>query len=285
MDLRRLAIRCFKITMLVCSGFRPADDIRVFAYHSVDCSGSRQSISPDQLRRHLCWLREHGYRGLTASEYLACIAGGDKASKRVFITFDDGYENFLLDALPVLSECGFPATVFVPTELVGKKPIWYHRDEDIIQRFLGRVPMTKKARQAFQKSMNMFAEMPLMDWGQLSQLKRFNIDVASHGARHYFLNELSADQLVEDITRSREQLLEHLGIQARLLCYPYGMCNDLVVEEVRQAGFEVGLESEYSGPSSDPYRLGRIGLDGAAGAIDIRLATSSAVSLQRRFKR
>ncbi len=43
------------------------------------------------------------------------------------ITFDDGYSCNLHDALPILERYGAPATIFVPTALVGAPYFWWDR--------------------------------------------------------------------------------------------------------------------------------------------------------------
>ena len=40
----------------------------------------------------------------------------------------DGYRNFREHALPLLTEFGFKATIFVPVDYVGKRPLWLERD-------------------------------------------------------------------------------------------------------------------------------------------------------------
>src|SRR5271157_3396423 len=42
----------------------------------------------------------------------------------VAITFDDGYEDIVENALPELSKRGMPSTVFIITELLGCKRNW-----------------------------------------------------------------------------------------------------------------------------------------------------------------
>ena len=48
-------------------------------------------------------------------------AGAD-LSKTVVITFDDGYRDFYTDALPILKQCGFTATIFLATDRIHSAP-------------------------------------------------------------------------------------------------------------------------------------------------------------------
>jgi peptidoglycan/xylan/chitin deacetylase (PgdA/CDA1 family) len=51
----------------------------------------------------------------------------------VAITFDDGYADNLLEALPILEETGVPATFFVSTGVIGTdQEFWWHEMERIL---------------------------------------------------------------------------------------------------------------------------------------------------------
>src|SRR5437879_3551809 len=42
----------------------------------------------------------------------------------VAVTFDDGYQSVLENAVPILLEKRIPATIFVPTKYLGGRPAW-----------------------------------------------------------------------------------------------------------------------------------------------------------------
>lgn len=94
----------------------PVGSSLVLCYHGVSHHWpSILAVTPDRLRGQLEFLVRHGYSGVTFSE----IVAGEVPAKAVAITFDDGYRSVLDHGFPVLSEFGFPGTVFVPTSLVG----------------------------------------------------------------------------------------------------------------------------------------------------------------------
>lgn len=283
--IRRRVHRSVKSLLLIAAGGGRPSVPRVLAYHSVDETGSILSVSAAQLRRHLALLREAGWRGLTAGEYLTRLQGHRSIEKEVFLTFDDGFENFYTQAAPVLAEFGFPATVFVVTDQVGGTPRWFTRDSDRIAQLMAGVPLTRTERAQWAVAWPALARMRLLSWDQARELVRRGFDVQSHSAAHHFLTGLPGDELAADLRRSRETLREQLGVSAELLCYPYGDCNDQVVAVGREVGFRAGFLAEYPGPSRSVFRMGRIGMNGAKRTCDLRFALSTAMDRQAALRR
>lgn len=57
----------------------------------------------------------------------------ESAKPAVCVTFDDGYADNALEALPILEELGVPATFFVTTELIGAaRYLWWHELEELL---------------------------------------------------------------------------------------------------------------------------------------------------------
>ena len=97
--------------------------VPVLTYHAVSDDPPepirRWSVSPARLRAHLSALRQAGFTGLTVTELLACYRGERTLpEKPVVLTFDDGYEDFLLEALPALDDSGFRSTLYASSGLL-----------------------------------------------------------------------------------------------------------------------------------------------------------------------
>ena len=85
------------------------------------------AVSPDNFRRQLDHLKQH-YRIVRFGEDWSVIK-----ERAVAITFDDGYADNLLEALPILEELQVPATFFVSTgNLEVGKFFWWHRLEALL---------------------------------------------------------------------------------------------------------------------------------------------------------
>jgi peptidoglycan/xylan/chitin deacetylase (PgdA/CDA1 family) len=83
-------------------------------------------VSARDFLKHLRHLKQH-YQPMSLDEVAATIAANKPFPPRaVAVTFDDGYENTVEVAVPLLAEAGIPATVFVPSDLIGTgRYLWF----------------------------------------------------------------------------------------------------------------------------------------------------------------
>ena len=162
--------------------------------------------------RHMALLHMLGYRGLSLRELMPYIRQ-EKTGKVFGITFDDGYENNLHNALPVLLRHGFSATCYAVSGAVGKTNAW---DAE-----LG------------------IAQVPLMDAPQLRQWCDAGQEIGSHSKNHIRLAGLAPQDLRGELLDSRAELsalLQDAG-EVNHFCYPYGVIDSAAVEAVRSAGY------------------------------------------------
>ena len=74
------------------------------------------SVTPDDFRRQMDWLVEHGYRAVRLRD----VDTLDPSTKAVIISFDDGDVSNYTVALPLLKERGLAAEFFVTADFVGQ---------------------------------------------------------------------------------------------------------------------------------------------------------------------
>ena len=169
-------------------------------------------VSPETFSRQMSVLNRLGYRGLSMNDLLPYLQG-EKQGKVFGITFDDGYENNLRCALPVLKKFGFTSTCYIVASLVGKENSW-----DLV-RGVPQVPLMN-AKQ-------------LQDWVDAGQ------EVGSHTLTHPSLPDLDALAQAEEISASRIQL-EQIVKQpqgVRNFCYPFGNFNSISIQCVKDAAY------------------------------------------------
>lgn len=192
--------------------------IPILMYHQIDVEPPKGSpmrglvVSPARFSAQMGLLQALGYRGMSMSD-LEPYLRGEKQGKVFGITFDDGYENNLRCALPVLKRHGFTSTCYVVADLVGQFNSW-----DSAQGVL---------------------QVPLMTDKQLHEWVAAGQEVGSHTLTHAFLPELSEAEQASEISQSRLKL-EALVRQpqgVRHFCYPYGGYSQVSVNCVRDAGY------------------------------------------------
>jgi peptidoglycan/xylan/chitin deacetylase (PgdA/CDA1 family) len=104
--------------------------VLILCYHGVSVRDEHQYnpelyVSPSHLRRRFEQLRAMGATILPLAEALQRTAAGSLPDRAVVLTFDDGAANFASQAVPLLREFGYPATVYVTSYYVTHQyPVW-----------------------------------------------------------------------------------------------------------------------------------------------------------------
>ncbi|MFD8914294.1 polysaccharide deacetylase family protein [Streptomyces sp. NPDC059575] len=200
-------------------------------YHSVgDRSDDpyRVTVTPARLERQLRWLRGRGLRGVGVGELLAARARGEGRGL-VGLTFDDGYADFLTDALPVLARWECTATLFVLPGRFGGDNSWDR-------------PGPRK---------------PLLTADAVREARSAGMEIGSHGLTHLDLTRADDRTLTEEISQSRELLAELTDGPADGFCYPYGTVDRRVCDAVRAAGYAYACAID-PGALTGPYALPRV---------------------------
>ena len=192
--------------------------IPILMYHQIDAEPPKGSpmrglvVSPQTFSRQMAALNLLGYQGKSMGDLLPYL-NGEKHGKVFGITFDDGYENNLRCALPILKRYGFSSTCYIVANQVGKTNSW-DLERGVIQ-------------------------VPLMDAQQLKVWVDAGQEVGSHTLNHANLETLSEAEQAMEISQSKTQLealvQQKAGVQH--FCYPYGGLNKTAVQNVKAAGY------------------------------------------------
>jgi len=164
----------------------------ILTYHSLDDSPSPISVPAAAFRAQMTWLAAEGIPVVD----LAALAHLGPGATAVAITFDDGFRNFMTEALPLLRDHGYPASVFVVTGRVGQDNAWGPP---------GAVPV-----------------LPLMTWDELGTCHEAGVRLESHTVTHRRLSPLSAGAVADEVGSSMEALLRETGRRPTAFAYPYG---------------------------------------------------------------
>jgi peptidoglycan/xylan/chitin deacetylase (PgdA/CDA1 family) len=107
----------------------------ILAYHRVaelPIDPWHLAVTPDHFAEHLQVLRKHA-RPMTLHDLHRALAGGSVPRRAAVITFDDGYADNLLAALPLLERFDVPATFFVASGYLGAdRDFWWDEVERLL---------------------------------------------------------------------------------------------------------------------------------------------------------
>jgi peptidoglycan/xylan/chitin deacetylase (PgdA/CDA1 family) len=187
-------------------------------------------VSPRLFARQMSALASRGYVVVPLSRVLS----GEAPERAVAITFDDGYENYFMHALPILVRHGYPATVFLVANAIGGTNAWDAVEGDV--------------------------EEKLMDLGQIREAQAAGTEFGSHTLDHVDLTAATPDEAWRQVNGSRCFLEECLDAPVVSFCYPYGRKTGAVREMVQRAGYRFACSTEKGSntENTDPFSLRRV---------------------------
>lgn len=209
--------------------------VPVLMYHAIDENPSIISLRPAVFAWQMHWLYENGYRVISLSRLVQYLRDGDPLPARsVVITFDDGFESIYKFAFPVLARYGFPATVFLVAGYCGRQNNWPDQPASVPYR-------------------------SLLTWAQIREMDCQEIEFGAHSVSHPRLDQLSAEQVSDEIFGSKAHIEDGLGHAVELFAYPYGRYNAAVKAVVRRAfAGACTTRLDVVKRKSDPLALARI---------------------------
>ena len=220
--------------------------LRVLLYHRVADDADPLSLAPRRFREQMQYLAAEGYTVIDLATAVAMLDAGEVQPRALGLTFDDGFADVREEALPVLAEHGFRATVFITSAVTDGRlrfP-WY----------AGRQP-------------------PVLGWDDVVELDREGtLRFEAHTVSHP--NLLSVDDATAraEIADGRRELEQHLGRRVSAFAYPAGLYGERERRLVAEAGYTAAVTCEpgVNLPSSDRMLLRRRQIDRGDRLLDFR---------------
>ena len=151
-------------------------------------------------------------------------------------------------AAPTLKTLGWPATVFLVSQLIGQRDAWCetHNPSGVTY--------------------------PLMNASQIRELRAQGFSFHSHTRCHADLPTLDDRALQDQLAGSREDLQDLLGEAVDYLAYPYGRYNDRVLSAAQAAGYcaAFSVQPGFNRREIDRFRLRRLDVFGTDSATELR---------------
>jgi glycosyltransferase involved in cell wall biosynthesis/peptidoglycan/xylan/chitin deacetylase (PgdA/CDA1 family) len=217
----------------------------VLAYHSVHPSAPFASATPQQFVAHLQWIAEH-----CEVVPLTDIKAGPTPTTRprVALTFDDGFVDNYVYALPRIAEYGFTATFF----LIAR----FMEGDSVVRQRLARLWGVSAD------------EVSPLTWGQVHEMRAEGMEFGSHTWSHQNLARLDDEMATHELVHSKEVIEDRLGEMITALAYPFGKpkrhVTDRTISLVARAGYEWGVLVLPRGvrATDSPLRIPRFAVGG-----------------------
>lgn len=206
-------------------------------------------------------------------------AGRPRRGLAVAVTFDDGYADNALAAVPLLEAHDAPATVFVIAGEVGSgRPFWWDRlgaallgdgnptDERLREYWSTWERLRVLSAEDIERELESLSDgadgaagRPLSE-AELRSLGTGPVEIGAHTVSHPSLTALPPDEQEAEISGGRARLEELLGRRIESFAYPYGDYDSTTVRLVRKAGFTLGCTIHENPLSrfSSRFRLPRL---------------------------
>lgn len=221
---------------------------RVLMYHMINEHLPNQKkrnkwrVKPEDFEKQIAWFAEHGWHAYTISELAEAQVLPDKS---FCITFDDGYEDNYLNALPVLEKYGFKATIYLVPHYGYNS--WENFEDKKFDKLLSKEQIIK------------MQESGLIEFG-------------SHTLNHQNLLNISREEAKKEIALSKKEVEALTGKACRAFAYPYGKYDEVTAGFVQDAGYEnATIVKRGFYRKETPFEIKRVGILGTESFFDFYL--------------
>jgi peptidoglycan/xylan/chitin deacetylase (PgdA/CDA1 family) len=183
---------------------------------------TQRGLTVYQFERIVQWLMKE-FNFITPTELTSGIPGG------VLLTFDDGFENFKLNALPILEKYDCPALIFLSTQHIHDPDNWLHFSKKRAKLTWGhgeinsedRIVQTELFRGLNISDVKFLASHPL-------------ITIGGHTVSHPILSEISILNATYEIAKNKQELEMITNKVVEHFAYPGGKYNENILSVVRK---------------------------------------------------
>lgn len=198
------------LTAMGCITASANDHIPVLLYHDIQTEFESDraviTVTPDGFEDHIVTLLNNGYTPVSFEDvYNASVGKFTMPEKPIVITFDDGYLTNYTYGFPIIQKHNVKTTIFIVTETVGKT-----------------------------------TGNPHFTWEQAKIMQRSGlVSIQSHTNIHEDILTLDNYNVIRELRLSRYMIEKNLGTKCDILAFPFGSCNDAVVDAAHKAGYKV----------------------------------------------
>jgi peptidoglycan/xylan/chitin deacetylase (PgdA/CDA1 family) len=203
----------------------------ILMYHSISDGNNPLSVPIKNFEKQMKFMSHNGYKSINLKD----LSNLNRNDKFFIITFDDGYEDVFVNALPILNKYNFTATCFFVSKYLGKHNIWDENKSNYIK-------------------------LNLMNKEQVYEWHKNGMEVGSHSLDHKNLKDLDYNDKYSQITEPKKTFHELFSIDIKTFSYPFGGVDAQTVEIVRNNySYAVTTNrSRFTFNKFDNYKLPRV---------------------------
>jgi hypothetical protein len=172
------------------------------------------------------------------------------AGRFAVVTFDDAFDSVIENALPTLTAHGIPATIFVPTGWIGRRPGWgnYSRNTDC--------------------SDSVMEEKDIRDHGSNHLLK-----FGAHSVTHCNFTRNDDVTARSELRDSRIALERIVGGPVTLFSFPHGAFDERHLRMARVEGYTrvFSISPSVVRPGDEEFVVGRCPADPSDSSVEFKL--------------
>lgn len=166
------------------------------------------TVNADDFDQQVKYLKENGYNAISAEDLVnALVTRTPLPAKSIMLTIDDGYDDNYTYAFLTAKKYQMIVNFFIPTGLIDK-PGYMNWDHLI------------------EMSHNPYAKL------------------YNHTTSHAQLSTLSKEGIVQEVGNANNDFKQKLGLDNKIVAYPYGSYNDLVLETMKEMGMTAAISTD-----------------------------------------
>ncbi len=184
--------------------------VPVLSYHNFSLTESnKMTVTKEAFEEQMKLLKDNGYRVITMDQLFDFLEFKIQIPRKsVIITIDDGWRSAYDIAFPILKKYGYPATLFIYTDLI-------------------------------------VGSEKTLSWELIQEMANNGIDMQCHSKTHHNLAVMDKKQSFKEYFESLEKeisgcaalIKKKLNRDVKYLAYPFGDTNHLVIELLKKHSY------------------------------------------------
>lgn len=201
-------------------------------------------VTESKFEKHLQFFKNQGFTSLTFDDLNQFKKGlrsfSEFPKNPLVLTFDDGYQDNLENADPLLKKYNFKAQLFLLADPQISSNQW-----------------DQKKNQSSDSEHH-----PIIHQNDRKKWLTTNFKIGSHGFRHQKITQMTKEEKIIELRQSKEHLEKEFQHPIIVYAYTYGDTNTEAAELAQQAGYEYAVNTDQGGLHIEdhPYGIFRINI-------------------------